>query len=103
MAYQWNLSQEQYEVKLAEQGGGCGICGRTPSEHRAKRAFAIDHDHRCCRTNSSCGKCLRGILCGDCNGGLGFFQDDPLLLLKALTYLLRWRRLHREDPNPGPH
>lgn len=29
--------------------------------------FAVDHDHRCCSGQDSCGQCIRGIICRDCN------------------------------------
>lgn len=37
----------------------------------------IDHDHACCPTNISCGKCVRGTLCASCNLSLGWSRDKP--------------------------
>ncbi|WP_082772151.1 endonuclease domain-containing protein [Actinoplanes sp. TFC3] len=48
------------------------ICGVEDPRH-------VEHDHRTDR--------LRGILCFNCNGGLGQFRDDPEFLANAITYL----------------
>jgi hypothetical protein len=66
---------------LANQGGGCAICGTAASK------WHVDHDHACCPSIYTCGKCIRGILCRDCNVGLGNFRDSPELIECALTYL----------------
>lgn len=57
------------------QGGLCLIC------HRAQpgKALAVDHCHSSMR--------FRGLLCGQCNQGLGYFRDDPEALLRARDYL----------------
>lgn len=57
-------------------GGRCVICKRKVDTLRA------DHDHTTGAT--------RGALCHHCNTGLGMFQDDPVLLMKAATYLKEW-------------
>lgn len=60
------------EVKALLARGKCDLCGATAN-------LCIDHCHR----RGS----LRGLLCGACNKGLGFFRDDPALLRKAARYL----------------
>ena len=50
---------------------------------------AIDHDHNCCPGDHSCGDCVRGILCPDCNRGLGSFHDNIEFLKNAIIYLRR--------------
>lgn len=52
--------------------GNCEICGIM-----CKRV--LDHDH-------SSGK-IRGLLCGNCNWGLGNFMDNTNNLLSAIRYL----------------
>ena len=60
----------------------CEICGGDP-DGRWKR-LVIDHCH-------STGK-FRGMLCNNCNHGLGKFQDSPELLRQAATYLDQFRK-----------
>ena len=80
----YGLTRESYDALVVAQGGGCAICGRQcPSGRR----LAIDHDHRCCPGQKSCGKCVRGILCGPCNQALGQFRDNPDLMMTAALYL----------------
>lgn len=55
------MSDADYAVLLAAQGGGCAICGATPKTRRLHR----DHDHRTKR--------LRGLLCHRCNRWLPSF------------------------------
>lgn len=74
----WGLDQSEYDEMLSDQGGTCGICGSdTPGG--GKKNFHIDHDH-------DSGE-IRGLLCKRCNLGIGHFNDDPELILKAVAYL----------------
>lgn len=62
---------------FVEQKGVCAICGGPGGPHKS---LAVDHHHG---TGS-----VRGLLCGNCNNGLGRFRDNPEFLAKAITYLL---------------
>jgi hypothetical protein len=86
----YGLTQETYDALLAEQGGGCAIC-KSPDPKTQHGFWHADHDHACCpsRDQYTCGKCLRGLLCGPCNTGLGQFDDDPVRLKAAIEYLKR--------------
>lgn len=64
----------------------CDACGDL------LRQGTIDHDHSCCPGEGSCGKCVRGVLCGSCNKMLGYARDDPERLQAAISYLRRVRR-----------
>jgi hypothetical protein len=65
------------EAYVAQHDGKCAICqGRYPP---GKKGLAIDHDHRTGQ--------FRGLLCTNCNGGLGRFHDDPEVLASAIKYL----------------
>lgn len=76
------LSYANYQSLVAAQDGKCAICNTVPDGQ-----FAIDHDHKCCPGQKSCGVCIRGLLCGDCNWGIGLFRDDPARLRSAIRYV----------------
>lgn len=70
---------------LAAQGHACAICSEPfgpGNQHN------VDHDHACCDGPPACGACVRGLLCGPCNRGLGQFRDNPETLMAAVAYLL---------------
>ncbi len=78
--YQWvrrkyGLSAADWDELVALHGGACAICGTAGEE------LAVDHCHRTGR--------VRGLLCHDCNLGLGRFRDDPGRLQGAIDYLRR--------------
>lgn len=73
----YNITLEEYKKLSSEQADRCIICTRHVSELPTK--LSVDHDH-------STGK-VRGLLCTKCNVGIGYFQDDPNLLKKAIAYL----------------
>lgn len=68
------------------QQGRCGICETTEP---GVKGWSIDHDHSCCPKGQGCVKCVRGILCGRCNTGLGLLGDDPARLRKAALWVER--------------
>lgn len=80
---QYGLTPSDYADLLALQSGVCSICGR-PERSQAPdgnpRQLAVDH----CHTSGQ----VRALLCSACNRGLGFFQDNPVLLVRAAGYLL---------------
>jgi hypothetical protein len=71
----FGITPEIYERMVFEQGGMCLICSGPPTSS----GLAIDHDHET-------GK-IRGLLCSRCNCGLGMFQDDHNILIRAVEYL----------------
>lgn|SRR5215468_960083 len=84
----YGTSLEEYERRLATQGGGCAICGGQETVNTRPRSqvgmyLSQDHDHR---TGVN-----RGLLCYACNRGLGSFRDDPALLRKAAAYVESYR------------
>lgn len=88
----YRITPEDYDALLVQQGGACAICGDTDPTSSSKygnRAgrFHIDHDHACCPGSGSCGNCVRGLLCFNCNSGIGMLGDDPGRLAAAIRYL----------------
>jgi hypothetical protein len=68
----YGIGAAEFGHLVREQGGSCAICGKPNPEH-------VDHDHVTGR--------IRGILCFNCNGGLGQFGDDSQRLYRAAFYV----------------
>lgn len=79
--HRYGLSAEAYQALVVSQGGRCATCGTAPEK------FYIDHDHACCAGTKSCGECVRGLLCFNCNTALGQVKDNPRILLAMVEYL----------------
>lgn len=83
----YGLTPSGYETILSAQGDGCAGCGATSGANGTR--LAVDHDHSCCPGAKSCGRCIRGLLCTECNTSLGKLKDDPAILLRLAEYLVR--------------
>lgn len=81
LKYLYGITADQFEALLADQGGVCAICGTSEWPGSYRCTPHVDHSHE---TGE-----VRGLLCGDCNFGLGKFKDDPKLLRAAAEYLER--------------
>jgi len=68
----YGLTSQQVQDLKDKQKGLCALC-------ETRQAISVDHCHRT-------GK-VRGILCRQCNTGIGQLDDDPKLLEKAVEYL----------------
>ena len=83
------IRSERGEAAVAwfeKQKSVCKICGKTvhkaPENSKDKQNQAvIDHDHK---TGE-----LRGLLCHQCNVGIGNFKDSIDRMLNAILYLSR--------------
>ena len=89
----YKLTPEDYAAMLAECDGRCSICGIIPEQYGHMPPLVVDHDHSCCPGESSCGKCVRGLICNSCNHGIGKFRDDPNALRAAADYVEKYRLL----------
>ncbi len=70
----YNLTEDQYNLILKQQNNSCAICGQPFQKTPHK-----DHNHQT-------GK-FRGLLCNQCNRGIGYLKDDPHIVRKAANYL----------------
>lgn len=84
VAKQYNLTPEQYLSLQNRFEGLCWIC-------RYRKGRQVDHDHKCCSGKTSCGRCVRGLLCGPCNKFLGFIRDNVTILQFGIDYLNEYR------------
>lgn len=80
---QYNLKTPYLDM-VKEQDNKCAICSYPPQEGDN---LAVDHDHKCCPSGSSCGNCVRKLLCIKCNAILGLSNDSSEILSKAINYL----------------
>lgn len=68
---QYGITIDQYNAMKAACADCCVLCGTSP--------VFVDHCHKT--------GVVRGMLCRNCNFGLGLFQDNSELLRKAASYL----------------
>lgn len=75
-----HISEDSFNNMLKKHNGMCHSC-------KEKEVKVIDHDHSCCKSNRSCGKCVRGLLCQPCNIALGLLLDNRNNIIKLLNYV----------------
>ena len=78
MLQKYGLTPEDYAAMLANQCGVCAICEKVC---KTGRGLAVDHNHTT--------GVVRGLLCANCNRGIGMMQDDPTIVAKAHAYLTK--------------
>lgn len=86
--YKYNITNAQRLAILESQGNKCGNPGCGVTEPGGSGTWNIDHDHSCCPGPRSCGKCIRGLLCFNCNIAEGHLRGD----LKAIEGLAEYLR-----------
>lgn len=74
----YDIDINQYNNLMTQQYSGCSICNNPINN--GNRNLSVDHNHK---TGE-----VRGLLCNSCNTGLGYFKDNPELLINAVFYLL---------------
>ena len=76
----YGISLETFNLIFIKQKGQCPICTKQLSlEHLSADRAVVDHDH----TDGH----VRGIICNECNRGLGYFRDSVTALQNATKYL----------------
>jgi hypothetical protein len=70
----YGLNEEEYNNMILSQNNLCAICNK-PSD----KTLHIDHDHVTGR--------VRGLLCSNCNLGIGLLEEDLIVLNRAIEYL----------------
>lgn len=73
----YGITTDDYDFMLEEQNGCCAICGLHHTQHG--KALIVDHNHKT-------GK-VRGLLCRNCNVGIGALGDSFTNLINAASYL----------------
>jgi hypothetical protein len=91
LRYNYNIGLAEKAAMMVEQRGRCAICGNQCN----LEDLQVDHDHF--------SGMVRGLLCVECNKGLGCFRDDPSSLEKAASYIKRYMevgfKLGKEEGN----
>jgi transposase len=77
----YGITLDRWNKILESQGYRCAICKRKPDKGKK---WHTDHCHR---TRKVC-----GILCSDCNAGIGFLKESPDVLVSAAEYLIKSKK-----------
>lgn len=71
----YGITEADYSKMLALQHEKCAIC----KCYQRYQRLSVDHDHKT--------GMVRGLLCVQCNRGIGRFFDSPIRLRRAAEYL----------------
>lgn len=74
----YKVTWDEVQSMVREQGNQCKICGAAFGDTPSTR-YHVDHCHKAGH--------VRGILCNNCNKGIGHFKENHDLLAKATEYL----------------
>lgn len=89
----YKMTPSDLETLLRSQNYSCAVCLESFSNLGTKKRH-VDHDHKCCATKRTCGKCTRGILCYRCNTMMGLAEGSPGLWDKCDRYVEHWKLIH---------
>lgn len=87
----YSLTRADYDRMLEVQHGLCAICRSASPQGRGR--WHIDHDHVSGQ--------FRGLLCNNCNRGIGYFGDDPDIIRAAADYVAEHSRLSGSGVSSG--
>lgn len=77
----YGITIDDYKSMAVAQDHKCLICGGPGFKLKESHNLVLVVDH-CHRTGT-----IRGLLCPNCNRGLGLFQDNPEFLQLAKSYV----------------
>lgn len=85
----YGISLAEYEAMFQKQGGLCFICHKpeTRTVRGRQTLLVVDHNHACCSGPTSCGKCVRKLLCHACNVSIGLLEENPDRMRQAAIYV----------------
>lgn len=77
----YGLSKSKWLSIYKDQNCLCAICLQHGSTNKRQpyRPLVVDHCHKTGR--------IRGLICDNCNRGIGYLQDDVSTLARAINYL----------------
>lgn len=93
----YGITVADYDRMYAEQGGTCAIC-RQPEKlvrRGVLQELSVDHCHATGR--------VRGLLCHDCNLGIGKLGEDSDRITAAAEYVRAGGRHAEQDSSTHPH
>ena len=76
----YGITRAQYNALLEDQNYSCAMCNTHQME--LDRKLDVDHDHEMDGIDS-----VRGLLCNNCNRGLGLIGDNLESAKMALRYM----------------
>ena len=74
----YNLEEGQLQKLKTKQGNKCAICNNP----QKGKSLSVDHCHKTGKN--------RGLLCNNCNNGLGRFKDNVVYLRNVINYLNKY-------------
>lgn len=77
--YRYGINKEDFNLMLLSCNNSCEICDQDFDLSERSSIPFIDHCHK---TNK-----IRGLLCSNCNSGIGFLKDNKEFILKAAQYI----------------
>lgn len=85
----YGITKKDYDSLLTKQNGVCAIC-KKPESSKHHGVLCIDHNHI---TGA-----IRGLLCNNCNRGLGLLKDSEKVLKAAVRYLSKAKKQDKARP-----
>ena len=96
----YRLSVEKLKEYLAVVN--CPLCDVVLTNDKTPTGRSIDHDHDCCSrekahkgNQQTCGQCIRGVICAQCNMAEGQVPKDNLLIWaeKLIQHRKAWKEV----------